>query len=83
VREREPGGGENSRRGSAPEKPKKLIWETNRDAEQGLEGGVTGSGSRLAGEQKVVNTKGATKGDEPGRLRSGRNPWTSGEPCTW
>jgi hypothetical protein len=51
--------------------------------EQGLEVGAVDRGSRLAGERKIDNGLEASPGDESGRLRIGRNPWTEKEPWTW
>jgi hypothetical protein len=51
--------------------------------EQGLEVEAIARGSRLAGERAIDNGLEASPGDESGRLRIGRNPWTEIEPWTW
>jgi hypothetical protein len=51
--------------------------------EQDLEVEAHIRGSRLAGERVDDNGMEGPPGDESGRLRIGRNPWTEKEPWTW
>jgi hypothetical protein len=79
----EPGGGRNPQRGATEGAANPRFEERIDSVEQSLVAEAVIRGSRLAGERVDDNGMEATPGDEPGRLRIGRNPWTEKEPWTW
>ena len=75
-----PGGGKNPQRGATEGAAKPRLEARIAFADQSLEVEAFARGNRLAGERVDDNGTEASPGDESGRLRSGRNPWTEQNP---
>jgi hypothetical protein len=75
-----PGGGKNPQRGATEGAAKPRLEARIVSQSKASKSRRFVRGSRLAGERMGDNGMEATPGDEPGRLRIGRNPWTEKHP---